>query len=128
MAKQFGRAAKYVIACLAFTGVILGIRFTVFNNVSSERRLPLALAYILLLAFFLGIAGTYERRQLIVRSGWRGRGTFGYLRGWIKTSAAELTADTPLVNPQSERDLIVFNRFAAWAFGSTIIVVPLLLF
>jgi len=128
MAERIGRATKYAIGWIAATAVLLTARFTVFVGTSSEQRLPLAVAYVLLIVLFLGIAGTYERRRLIVRSGWRGRGTFGWLRGWVKTSAAELAADTPRVNPRSEHDLTVFNRFATWVVLTIVLVVALLVF
>ena len=92
----------------------------------AEERFRLVAAYLVTFGFALGIVSTYERRRLVVDSGWRGSGVFGYLRGWVKTSVAEFAADSPTVNLEAEQDLRLFNRLAAWLFGSLIVVLALL--
>jgi hypothetical protein len=128
MATTVRRITIYTVVWVTIIATILLVRFLAFSGTPRDKRLPLAITYIVLLMLFLGITSIYERRRLILRSGRRGRGTFGYLRGWIRTTGTEFALDTPNGDSPAERELSLFNRFMTYLFTSMLVVVPLLMF
>jgi hypothetical protein len=102
------------------------IRFSVLAGTTRETRFPLAIAVMLLTFVFLAGANMYESRRLGLRGGLRGRGTFGYLRGWVKTAHVELALDDAQVPSEGERQFRLFRIASACAFASLIVVVPVL--
>ena len=122
------RLRLYIVIWLGVATIVLAIRFTTLRYVSADERLMLVIAYLLLVGVLLATSKTYESRRLILRSGWRGRGLFGYIRGWIKTTNVEFAADTPSVNREGERELLIFNRVATWLFMSSVIIGAVVLF
>ena len=118
------RRKIYFTGWAVLTAAAFVLRYSLFPD--AEERFNLVATYLVTFGFALGAVSTYEHRRLVVDSGWRGRGVLGYLRGWVKTPAAALAADSPGVNPQAELDLRLFNRLAAWLFGSLVVVLPLL--
>jgi hypothetical protein len=70
----------------------------------------------------------YESRRLAVLCGFRGRGTFGYFRGWLKTAYVELSANDEQVPPAALREWRVLRLGSGYVAASLVAVVPLLLF
>jgi len=96
-------------------------------------RWHLAAAYLPGTWMPLAVAGVVERRRLALAAGLRGRGTIGYIRGWIKTSAIDLVmndadAARSTVLRDSVRDFESFSRLMPAALLATAIVVVVLIF
>jgi hypothetical protein len=87
------RRRNYFAGWAVLTLAAFGSRYLLFPG--AEERFRLGVTYLVTFGFALGIVSTYEHRRLVVDSGWRGSGVFGYLRGWVKTTAAEFAADSP---------------------------------
>jgi hypothetical protein len=122
------RILAYFLAWLIVIGAIVVARFTAFSGTPSEERVGLALAAMFWSAVVVMGSHAYESRRLALRCGFRGRGTFGYLRGWLKTAFVELSANDDQVPPAALREWRVLRLGSGYIAASLIAVVPLLLF
>jgi hypothetical protein len=123
-----GRITIYSIAWMTVIAIILLVRFLAFSGTSGGERGPLAVTYVVLVFLFLSITDSYERRRLLVRSGRSSRGTFGFLRDWVKPAGVDLALGTLEKHSPAERELVMFNRFSVVLFASMYLLVPLLVF
>jgi hypothetical protein len=123
------RTFLYVIVWVTLASAAVIARFTLLAGTTSETRFPLALTVMLLTFAILAGANIYESRRLAFAAGLRGRGTLGYLRGWVKTANVDLAVDgSQRVPPEAERQFVVFRRVSGYVFASLILIVPILVF
>jgi hypothetical protein len=104
------------------------LRFTVLRGSTSNERFLLTMFVLLSTAVIFMAASLYESRRLAVLCGFRGRGTFGVLRAWIKTAHIEIAADDDQVPKEAHREWRAFRLCSTYAFASMIIVIPVLVF
>ncbi len=87
------RTFVYIGVWAALVAAAMIARFTVLADTTSDTRLRLAIAVMVLTYLVLAVGNIYESRRLALAAGLRGRGALGYLRGWVKTASVELAAD-----------------------------------
>lgn len=73
-------------------------------------------------------ANIYESRRIALLAGQRGRGTFGYLRGWAKTAHVDLAVDDSRIPVEAERQYRIFRISSLYVVASLAVFVPLIIF
>src|ERR1051326_641996 len=101
------RIAGYVLAWAFVATVAVIARFTTFAGPISERVFRLAFSLILATAAIFMVATVYESRRLAILCGYRGHGTFAYIRGWIKTAVIEIAANEDQLPPNALREWLL---------------------
>jgi hypothetical protein len=122
------RVTTYFAVWLVAVGAVLIARFTALSGTPTGTRVPLAVGVMLFTFVMFGSASIYERRRLALRSGLRGSGLFGYLRGWIKSGFVEFSTDGLRIPFQAEREFSRFQRFSETSLALLVLIIPLLLF
>lgn len=131
--RKLCRVHAYVGFWSIATTLALVIRFTVFAGTSIDARWPMATVYVSGTWIPLMVANGVEQRRLALAAGLHGRGTFGVLRGWIKTAGIELVLDEDdeKVSDKLRRAVAEYSRFRRlqpWLLILYAVIVPLLLF
>jgi hypothetical protein len=130
--KDFRRLQKYALVWAIVAAVALVLRYTAFAGTRSDDRFLLAAAYMMTVVLLM-TAHVFESSRLARAARLRGRGVFGRLRGWMKTSFLELALDEPDEHtPKALRDAVreysTFRRWTTPFFVASAVIVALLIF
>ncbi len=122
------RILAYFVAWLLVVGALVIARFTILAGTASDDRVGLAFGAMAWTAAVLMVSHAYESRRLALLCNLRGRGTFGYLRGWVKSASVEVVLDDDQVPPDALREWRLFRLGSGYVFFLLVIVIALLLF
>jgi hypothetical protein len=84
--------------------------------------------FLLTALVLLGATTVHERRRFMRRTGTRGRGVFGQLRGWIRATDRNFVVDPRHEHGAAAQELLRFDRFALLLIGASVAATLVLLF